>query len=168
MARASRRDTRALELLEARGVPASLSMEELQDRLRDLTGRDLEYYVTPNLEGKEIHGVWGSDLEQNVDMVYLPPAPRGVQFVIAQHEHGHMFVAPHGGRKDLSADASVVELLGSAIPLGRRLDFTFQHSDFSADEERLAEMVGAELAVRVLRYERARAKDFQFGRVFEG
>lgn len=158
----------ALKLLEERGVPESLSMHDLQSRLRDLTGRELEYYVTPNLEGKEIHGVWGSDLEQNVDMVYLPPGPFGVQFFIIQHEHGHMFVSPHGGKKDLSADAGVVELLGSAIPLGRRLDFTFQHSDFSADEERLAEMVGAELAVRVLRHEKARGKDFQFGRVFEG
>lgn len=158
----------ALKLLEERGVPDALSMADLRKRLQNLTGRDLEYYVTPNLEGKEIHGVWGSDLAQNVDMVYLPPGPAGVQYFILQHEHGHMFVSPHGGKQDLGADPSVIDLLGSAIPLGRRLSFTFQHSDFSADEERLAEMVGAELAVRVLRYEKSRGKDFQFGRVFEG
>ncbi|MBT1620593.1 hypothetical protein N8D74_17865 (plasmid) [Curtobacterium flaccumfaciens] len=164
---AGRVDQAALKLLDDRGIPESLSMMDLQRRLQDITGRDLEYYVASNLEGKEIHGVWGSDLEQNVDMVYCPPGNPTVQYFIIQHEHGHMIASPNGAGKNIGANPEIVELLGTAIPLGRRLDFTFQHSDFSAEEERLAEMVGAELAVRVLRYEKGRGKDFQFGRVFE-
>lgn len=48
------------------------------------------------------------------------------------------------------------------------LQFLYGHTDFSEDEERLAELVGVELSVRVMRHARARGRDVRFGRVFGG
>lgn len=159
----------ALGILDKHGIPEALSMGELRERLEDIRGRKIEYRIVAGLAGQEIHGVWGGDFKQSIDTVYLPPLDSiAAQFFICCHEHGHMLATPSGHERTIGTVSHVRDLVAGSIPLGRALDFTYMHSDFSHEDERLAETVGAELAVRVLRFERARGRDFQFGRVFGG
>lgn len=178
------RDT-AVRIVDGFGLPGAVSMTDIRRLVREVTGRSVTYQLVQGLEHQDVHGLWAGYADGTAIVSY-PPAPSGTQLVVINHEHGHMLINPHGpadaGPVDPRLERFVADKVDGIVP-GRRivgagqtleqeyvpdLEFLYGHTDFSGDEERLAELVGVELSVRVMRHERARGRDVQFGRVFGG
>jgi hypothetical protein len=184
MSRDVNRNT-AVQIVDDHGLPGAVSMVDIRRLVREVTGRDVTYRLVRGLAHQDVHGLWAG-YDDGTAVVSYPPAPSGTQLVVINHEHGHMLISPDGPEEPHGVDprlASFVERTVDGIVPGRRvvrsgqtleqeyvpdLEFLYGHTDFTADEERLAELVGVELSVRVMRHARARGRDVQFGRVFGG
>lgn len=178
------RDT-AVQIVDGFGVPREASMGTIRRIVQEVTGLDITYQMLNGLKYEEVHGVT-SGYDDGTATIAFPPVPSGTQVVIVNHEHGHLLIhamslapaVPLKRRREEFMESQV----GGFIP-GTRLgekgtslqqelvpNLVFEHgrSDFTEEQERLAELVGVELSVRVMRHERARGCDVQFGRVFGG
>lgn len=184
MSRDVNRDT-AVQIVDDHGLPGAVSMTEIRRLVREVTGREVTYRLVRGLAHQDVHGLWAG-YDDGTAVVSYPPAPSGTQLVVINHEHGHMLISPDGPSESRGIDPRfarfVEDKVDGFVPSGRLvrsgetleqeytpdLEFLYGHTDFSEDEERLAELVGVELSVRVMRYARGRGRDVRFGRVFGG
>lgn len=175
----------AVQIVDGYGLPSSAPMIAVRRLVRDVTGRETDYVCIPGLKHQEVHGLWAG-YDDGTARVLFPPGPSGTQLVVINHEHGHMLINPTGPATphpiDPRFEQFVQQKVEGFMPRGRivaagetleqeytpAVEFAYGHTDFTEDEERLAELVGVELSVRVMRHERARGRDVQFGRVFGG
>jgi hypothetical protein len=175
----------AVQLLDAFGVPRVASMRSIRRRVREVTDLDVTYRQRDGLQHEDTHGLT-SGWDNGTAEISYPPAPSGTQVVIINHEHGHLFLFAHERLEEQPLEnkrqAFVRSKVDGIMPGSRlfvpgttvgqefepRLVFEYGRSDFTEDEECLAELIGVELSVRVMRHERARGRDVQFGRVFGG
>lgn len=175
----------AVQLLDTFGVPEAASMRNIRRCVRGVSGLDVTYQQRDGLQHEDTHGLTSGWDNGKAEIAY-PPVPSWSKVLIVNHEHGHLFLFAHDRVAEQSLESRRQEFVRSKVdgfmPGSRlmfagddveqefepQLIFKYGRSDFSADEERLAELIGVELSVRVMRHERARGRDVQFGRVFGG
>lgn len=177
----------AVQLLDTFGVPNAASMRTIRRRVREVSGLDVSYQQRDGLQHEDTHGLTSGWDNGKAEIAY-PPVPSWSKILIVNHEHGHLFLFAHERVAEPSLESKRQEFVRSKVdgimPGSRlfvpgdtveqeyepqpQLIFKYGRSDFTADEERLAELIGVELSVRVMRHERARGRDVQFGRVFGG
>jgi hypothetical protein len=175
----------AVQIVDGFGVPSAASMRTIRGIVREVTGINVAYRMLNGLKYEEVHGVT-SGYDDGTAVVSYPPAPSGTQLVIVNHEHGHLLTRSREAAGDQALERQRREFVESQVeglvPSSRLFDagatveqeyepnliFEYGRSNFTEDEERLAELIGVELSVRVMRHERTRGRDVQFGRVFGG
>lgn len=175
----------AVQLLDALELPRVASMRTIRRRVREVTDLDVSYRERDGLQHEDTHGLT-SGYDNGTAEISYPPAPSGTQVVIINHEHGHLVLFAHERLTEQPLEskrhAFVRSKVDGFMPGSRlfapgttveqefepQLVFEYGRSDFTEEEERLAELIGVELSVRVMRHERARGRNVQFGRVFGG
>lgn len=161
---------RTLEILKTHGIPDSISLSALQKLVEDYRGQPIGYVLDPSLnDNPKVHGLWNGSRTEGFDRISIPESCReSGRLATVAHEFGHMLTVVPGEEIPYGDQTEIVDALAEVIPVGRRIEYQYKDStDYSTEEERLAEMLGIELAVRVLRWERAHAdRTYQFDRVF--
>lgn len=155
------------QLVERYGVPAQASFAELADLVGRHRGTRITVQDSAALNGARICGAWTGSAD--VDTIHVPSdAKESVKLFIACHELGHMLAEPVGRESRVADSVQVREFLASVLNSDRIVPYAFRGTDALQDQRELeAEVIGDQLALRVLRARRGRqARGFRFERVF--
>ena len=161
----SRRHIR--ELVREHNLPRVMTFSELTTRVEKYRGTSIQFRETPVLNNERICGAWtGLD---GVDTVHLPlDVKPAVKLFIACHELGHMLAEPVGRETRLGNSEEVRAFLHSVLNTDRVIPYALRGVTHQGDQrESEAELLGHQLAVRVLRAQRTGTPhNFRFETVF--
>ena len=162
------RNSNVIELVDARGIPKEVDLQELKSAVEHYRGSRIEFVESPNLDGVRICGAWTGD-GNGLDTIHLPQGARPeMKLFVACHEFGHMLDMPIGAEHVAPIPAPDIEaFIASVMNPERRVAFAYARSSFNDEREARAEAIGDQLALRIFRAARRRVdRDFNFQSVF--